>query len=93
MASIEYIRTGRDGHAVWSARTRQVRPARFKVYAGVQCNGAVVVGNDNAAVAGGAGVGDQGSRNIAVVVASDAEAKAFNRDNNIAIAYGMAPRR
>jgi transposase len=36
MASIEYIRTGRDGHAVWSARTRQVRPARFKVYAGVQ---------------------------------------------------------
>jgi hypothetical protein len=50
-------------------------------------NGAVVVGNDKTAVADGAGVGDQGSRNIAVVVASDAGAKAFNGDNNIAIAY------
>jgi hypothetical protein len=42
-----------------------------------------VVGNDST----GAGVGDEGDRNIAIVVASDAEAKAFNGDNNLAIAY------
>jgi hypothetical protein len=35
----------------------------------------------------GAGVGDQGNRNIAIVVASDPAATAFNGNNNIAIAY------
>lgn len=48
-------------------------------------NAAVVVGNDSTAFAGGE-AGDEGNLDLAIVVANNAQARAFNGNNDLAIA-------